>query len=459
MERKYLQNLIEWMNDPFRKPLMVWGARQVGKTYLIEDLFAKVFYSDKYLRIDCSDDDDFVDFVTKNNSLAKVITYIEAHYDFSLDSQHLLIIDEAQECLPIVKMMKHFCEKRRDIPLIVTGSLVRLKIKRQAHKRGGYAKKGFLFPVGKMNQLYMFPMTFDEYLKNLNGRSYEYLLDHYRKRAPLDPKLHEEFMAMFEDYLFVGGMPEPESIFLSLKDNKGKAYIETVKKIEEVFGDYLSDMELYQASPESIVRSRAIYQNIYSQLNKESKNFKVSQVEEGAKTRDMSSPIDWLTTAQVVMKAYQLKEKVTVPLVEDEESLFRLYLSDMGLFTYQSGLGAKEFVGRGDNALSGIYYENYLAVELAARRLKLFYWKGKRDSELEFIVDAGGKAIPFDTKKKKGSLNSLSEYRNHNKKELAVKVSANQYGFDRDQMLLTLPYYYVSFFLDDLQKGEIYEMG
>lgn len=458
MERKYLQDLINWMNDPMRKPLMVWGARQVGKTYLIKDLFADVYYPGKYLRIDCSDDDDFVDFVMKNDSLAKVLTYIQTHYDFQLDSEHLLIIDEAQECLPIVKMMKHFCENRRDIPLIVTGSLVRLKIKRQAHKRGGYAKKGFLFPVGKTNQLYVFPMTFDEFLKNLNGRTYDYLLDHYRKREPIDPTIHKEAMAMFEDYLFVGGMPEPESAFLARLSDKGRAYLEASKKIREVFGDYLSDMDLYQASPESIVRSRAIYQNIYAQLNKENKNFKVSQVEGGAKVRDMVSPIDWLTTAQVVMKAYQLKEKVTVPLIEDEESLFRLYLSDMGLFTYQSGLGASGFVGRGENALSGVYYENYLAIELAARRLKLFYWKGKRNSELEFVVDAGTAAVPFDVKKKKGSLGSLEEYRNHNKKGLVVKVSANQYGFDQSQMLLTLPFYYVPFFLDDLQKGEINEL-
>ena len=457
MERKYLQDLIDWSNDPMRKPLIVWGARQVGKTYLIEDLFAKVYYSGRYLRIDCSDDDDFVDYVSENDNLNKVITYIQTHYDFSLDSNHLLIIDEAQECLPIVKMMKHFCEKRRDIPLIVTGSLVRLKIKRQAHKRGGYAKKGFLFPVGKTNQLSIFPLTFDEYLKNLNGRLYDYLLGHYQKREPVDQKLHEEALSAFHDYLFVGGMPEPENVFLLHAHDKAKAYAEASKKIKEVFSDYLADMELYQASPESIVRSRTIYQNIYSQLNKENKNFKVSQVEEGSKTRDMATPIDWLVTARVAMKAYQLKERVVTPLVEDEEALFRLYLSDMGLFTFQSGMNAAAFVGGGENGLSGIYYENYLATELAAREFKLFYWKGKRDSELEFIVDAGLAAVPFDVKKKRGSLNSLSEYRNHNKKSLVVKVSSSQYGFDSKQEILTLPFYYVSFFLDDLKKGAIYE--
>ena len=459
MERKYLEALLGWKDDPRRKPLMVWGARQVGKTYLIEDLFAKVYYSDSYLRIDCSDDDDFVEYVESNNSLSKVISYIQVHYDFPLDSNHLLIIDEAQECLPIVKMMKHFCEKRRDIPIIVTGSLVRLKIQREAHKRGGYAKKGFLFPVGKMNQLYIFPMTFDEYLANANGSAYRFLQENYRKREALDPKLHEEMMSLFEDYLFLGGMPEVVDTFLLYRDDRAKALREAVKKIGEVFDDYLSDMNLYQASPESIIRSRLIYSNIYSQLNKENKNFKVSRVEEGSKTRDMVSPIGWLTTAQVAHKAYQLKERVSLPLVEDEESLFRLYLSDMGMFTYQSGLSASGFTEEKGNSMSGIFYENYLACELAARRIKLFYWKGKRDSELEFIVDGNGVAVPFDVKKKKGSLSSLEEFRAHNKKALAVKVSSNQFGYDAEKKLLTLPFYYVPFFLDDLQKGAINELG
>ena len=133
---------------------MVWGARQVGKTYLIEELFGKTYYPGKYLRIDCSDDFGFVRYAEANPSLSKVLEYLKLNYQFKDDGKHLLIFDEAQECLPIVRMMKQFCEQRRDIPLIVTGSLVRLKIYRDTHKRGGFAVNSkFLFPVGKINQL------------------------------------------------------------------------------------------------------------------------------------------------------------------------------------------------------------------------------------------------------------------------------------------------------------------
>ncbi|MCF0111775.1 MAG: DUF4143 domain-containing protein, partial [Erysipelotrichaceae bacterium] len=201
--------------------------------------------------------------------------------------------------------------------------------------------------------------------------------------------------------------------------------------------------------------SRLIYQNIYSQLNKENKNFKCSQIDEKLKNRDLISPIGWLVTACVVNQAYLLKEKVTSPLMQSEESLYRLYLSDMGMFTFQSGMNAKMFVTNKENALSGIYYENYVSVELVARDYKLFYWKGKRDSELEFLIDVNSNIIPIDAKKNKGSLHSVQEFRAHNKKDIVVKISKNQYGLDKENFILTIPYYYFSFFLNEVKEEGI----
>ena len=451
MERKYLKNLIEWKNDEDRKPLMIWGARQVGKTYLIKDIFAETYYKNKYLRIDCSDDEDFVDFVLKNNKLSKVIDYITVNYDFKLDSEHLLIIDEAQECLPIIKMMKHFCEQRRDIPLIVTGSLVRIKIRREARKRGGYAQnKGFLFPVGKINQITIYPMTFDEFLLNYKHNTYDFLKEHFDKKIPIEKEIHEEIMNIFNEYLLVGGMPEAVDIYFKNKGNKLQALKKVVAKLKEIYSDYLADMDLYQASPESIIRSRLIYENIYKELNKENKNFKFVDIEEGSKGRDMINPIGWLTTANVVYQSFLLKERITLPLIKENSSLTRLYLADMGMFTYQSGINVTSFVSNKDNTLSGVYYENYIAIELMSRDIKLYYWKGKRDSELEFIIEINNNVTPIDAKKTKGSLKSLEEFRIHNKKNLAIKVSDNQYGYNEENMILTLPYYYLSFFLNSL---------
>ena len=124
----------------------------------------------------------------------------------------------------------------------------------------------------------------------------------------------------------------------------------------------------------------------------------------------------------------------------------------MGMFTYQSGLNATSFITSKDNTLSGIYYENYVAIELVSRDIKLFYWKGKRDSELEFIINIDENIIPIDAKKKKGTLSSLEEFRNHNKRNIAIKISENQYGYNEDNMILTVPYYYFSFYLNNIKK-------
>ena len=456
MERKYLKYLVDWKDSLNRKPLMVWGARQVGKTYLIKDLFADVFYKDKYLRIDCSDDSKFVNYVYSNSDLNDVLDYIEIHYGFKADKDHLLVFDEVQECLPLIKLMKHFCEKRRDIPVIESGSLVRTKILRDAHKRGGYAKNSsFLFPVGKINELNMYPLTLDEFIFNANRKLYEFIKEHYEKQISIDPIIHQELLKLVEDYLFVGGMPEAADVFLNNRADRIGVYEKVFSTIKEIYDNYLADMDLYQASPESIVRSRMIYRDIYKQLNKENKNFKFSLTEKGAKSRDMLNPIGWLVLAKIVNQSFQLKERITMPLIKEENSLMRLYLSDMGLFTYQSGLKVQSFLKDKSNALSGIYFENFVANELIAHGFDLFYWKGKRDSEIEFVVSDGEQIIPIDVKKGRDKLNSLEEFRQHNKRGLAIKISSNQYGYNKEKELCTVPFYYVPFVLEDIQKGAI----
>ena len=448
MKRKYLSKLEEWIQKPDRKPLMVWGARQVGKSYLVEELFAKKFFKDRYLKIDLSDEDDFVEYAENNINLEKVLEYIELHYHFVPDKDHLLFFDEAQECPSIVKMMKHFCEKRRDIPLIVSGSLVRLRINRDSKK----ANKTFLFPVGKINQLYVYPMTFDEFLANYDSNMYEYVKRKFESKDLIDQYIHQELINVFRTYMFVGGMPEAVQTFLDYKDKKIRAYKETSKKIQEIYDDYLADMGLYQTSTESMIRSRLIYKDIYKQLNKENENFKISNTIENAKNRDMINPYFWLTTANVVLQSFCLKEKITLPLIEDANSIFRFYLSDVGMFTHQSGLDYERFLIDKDNALSGIYYENYVATELVARRYPLFYWKGKRSSEFEFIMNIDNSIVAIDAKRGKSNLNSLEEFRNHNKTDLIIKVSSNQYGYNEGQKLLTLPFYFFSFYLNSLSN-------
>ena len=449
MKRNALQKLIEWNNNKRKKPMIVWGARQVGKTYLVKDIFAQTYYKDNYIYIDCKIEDEIRDFCTKTANAKKIIEYISLLKGKQIDENTLLIFDEVQECPNIVSSLKYFCQDFRQIPVIATGSMVRIKIQRETHKRGSGNDGKFLFPVGKINQITIYPMTFDEFLMNSNSMLYDTIKKAYENKTPLDMSIHELAMEQVYKYLLVGGMPEAVEAYID-----GENLFESRELLKVLYDNYLSDMELYQASPEAILRSRTLFTNIFNELNKESKNFSPGLIEEKSKTRDYATSIQWLTMAHIVNQSFQLKEHITMPLMPDNESNFRLFLGDIGMFSYQSGINASSFISsKRDNTLSGIFFENFVANELIAKEHKLFYWKGRSSAELEFIVESNNKLYPIDVKKGKGTLNSLEKFTNHNKFEYAIKVSKNNYGYNSERKLLTIPFYFISFVSKDLAGG------
>ena len=443
MDRLALNDLIEWNNNKFRKPLIVWGARQVGKTYLILELFAKQYYPDNYLYIDFKYEDEIRDFCFETANAQKIIEFISLQKDIDINENTLLIFDEVQECPNIISALKYFCQNYREIPVIATGSMVRVKLQREV------SNKQFLFPVGKIDQINIFPMSFDEFLLNANHNLYKAVLNAYNEKKPLSNQIHEMALDYVYKYLLVGGMPEVVDVYLN-----GGSLLDSQRILKTLYDNYLSDMELYQASRESIVRSRLLFENIYKELNKEAKNFSPGLLKENSKTRDYYSAINWLSMAHIINQSFQLKEHVSMPLIQENESYFRLYLNDIGMFSYQSDINAASFLSNDrENVLSGIFYENFVANELKVKGHNLFYWKGKDSAELEFIVESNNKLYPIDVKKNKGSLNSLKKFSDHNKFEFAIKVSRNNYGYNETQKLLTVPFYFVPFMANDLAKG------
>ena len=451
MERTALQKLADWDSNKRKKPLIVWGARQVGKTYLILELFAKKYYPNRYVYVDCKKEDEIRAFCSGTANAEKIIEYISLRKGQQLNEQTLLIFDEVQECPNILSSLKYFCQDYREIPVIATGSMVRIKLQRETHKRGARDNDKFLFPVGKINQMTVYPMTFDEFLMNSNQMLFDAVQNAYERRQPLERQIHELVMEHVYKYLLVGGMPEAVEAYID-----GGNLLESREILKVLYDNYLADMELYQASQESVLRSRALFQNIYRELNRESKNFSPGLIEEKSKTRDYATSIQWLTMAHVVNQSFQLKEHVTMPLMPDSDSSFRLFLGDIGMFSYQSGINAASFVSsERENTLSGIFFENFVANELIAKEHKLFYWRGKSSAELEFIVESDNRLYPIDVKKGRGTLNSLEKFSNHNKFEYAIKVSKNNYGYDREQKLLTIPLYFIPFVAKDLADGKM----
>lgn len=445
MERTKLVELDRWYAKKRRKPLVVWGARQVGKTYLVKDLFAKKRFSD-FLYIDLKKDEEACAFFSSTSDPAKYLAYIEARFEKKINGETPLIFDEVQQCHQVLSSLKYFKQDYPELPVIATGSLVRLSL---IHDGSKGRRDDFLFPVGGIDSINVYPLTFEEYLLNANKTLLGRIRDAYREKRPLEEHEHQIALDYLYEYLTIGGMPEPLSIFL-----ESKSYMDARESLKQVYDNYLADMDLYNVSKETILKTRNVFKNVYAELNKENKNFKVGNIEKGKSNRDYFNAYQWLELARVIHRNQKKQGKVAFPLTQEDEGLFRFYLADTGIFSYQSKTPQSDyFVKEKRNALSGIFYENYVADEFAAKEIPLFYWVGKNGNEFEFVVENQCKILPIDVKKTGGKLNSLDAFRSMNPKSTAIKISANQFGYDEEQDILTIPLYEVFLLADDLANN------
>lgn len=448
MERTYLDKILSWyQNKDGRKPLVIWGARQIGKTYLIKDMFAKNFTKD-YVYIDLKKDQRAAEYFNETVNDENYLRFIESNYGKVISEECPLIIDEAQTVPNVLTSLKYFNQDHPELPVIVTGSMVRLSLQR-ANKASG---ESVMFPVGKINSLSMYPMGFEEYLLNANKPLLNRIKEAYYDRTkPLEKYEHELALDLLHEFLCIGGLPEVVDSFL-----KNHSYVEAKEILNELYENYIADMSLYNISDEMILKTRNIYKNIFAQLNKENKNFKIASIERGKSNRDYFGAYEWLDLAHVIYRSKRKEGKVTSPLLEEEGGLFRLYLFDCGLFTTGSHTLQSNFLFKENrDELSGVFYESYVADEFASKGIPLYYWTGKQQHEFEFIVDINGDICPIDVKKNKGSLNSLKDFREHNKKTTAIKISSNQLGYNEENDILTIPLYMAFLLADDIIQGKL----
>lgn len=215
-------------------------------------------------------------------------------------------------------------------------------------------------------------------------------------------------------------------------------------------------MSLYNISDEMILKTRNIYKNIFAQLSKENKNFKIATIQRGKSNRDYFGAYEWLELSNVIYRSKRKEGRITSPLMEEKGSLFRLYLSDPGLFVSESSVLQSSFITQeGRNELAGIFYESYVADEFVSKGIPLYYWTGKQQHEFEFIVDINGDICPIDVKKNKGTLNSLIDFRTHNKKTTAIKIFTNELGYNEENDILTVPLYMTFLLADDIANGKL----
>lgn len=417
MKRIIEDGLSAWKNNPSKKPLVVFGARQVGKTYSVL-AFGKERYSDMaYFNFE--NNTPLLSVFENDLHVDRIVTALSALSGKKIiPEQTLIFFDEIQAAPKAITALKYFCEDAPEYHVIAAGSLLGVSVNRESVS----------FPVGKIDSLTMYPMNFREFLwATENDALLSMIEESFRTDTPLVSALHEKAIELYKTYLLVGGMPECVTEYLDKKD------FDFVRvKQYRIFDDYSSDMAKYATRAEA-VRHESTYRSVPSQLAKENKKFQYKLIGSGARSRQYEDSIDWLSKAGVVLKCEKANEgKVPLEFYKDGLS-FKIYMSDVGLLTAKmmvppaTVLSDIHFGGEAKGAIT----ENYVAQQLSTNGLRLYYWTSANTAEVDFVAQLHEYAVPIECKANEHVRSrSLRVYTDKYKPPYAIRISAKNFGFE-----------------------------
>lgn len=381
MNRHAEQQLLKWKESSSRKPLLIMGARQVGKTWLMQE-FGRKYYSDvAYISFDSNENMRLV--FESGFDVKRILLMLQAETAKSIHPEKTLIIfDEVQECPRALTALKYFCENAREYHIIAAGSLLGLQV-----------NSGSGFPVGKVDMINLYPMTFSEFLEAEGQQNLAQLAE------SIDLSMVNAFAARFADllkqYYFVGGMPEAVSTFVRTHD------FSAVRKVHQaLLAGYRKDFSKH-APKELSPRLSQIWNSIPQQLARENKKFICKDVAPGLRMRDMECALQWLTDAGLIHIVHRLT-KPAFPPAAYRDKVFKVFFADVGLLAAMADLQAQTILegNRIFTEFKGALAEQYVQQELRASSEKeLFYWSSNQsDVEIDFVFSSGAALIPIEVK-------------------------------------------------------------
>ena len=418
MKRKIYEDLLKWKNTESKIPLMVVGARQIGKTYIINEFCKKEFK--KYIYINLLETPEIVSIFSRDINVMEKFKRMEIFLDTKIDIENTVIFfDEVQESEDIISALKFFCESEEKFKIICAGSLLGVKINR--------FKKSF--PVGKVRILNMASMDFEEFLMaNENFMLIDEIYNSYNKMMPIDNVLHNKLIELYKMYLCVGGMPE------AVKDiiNKKMNILEFNKNIaSDIIISCLNDMNKYVVSNAESIKIEAIYKSIPTQLSNPSNKFQYSKLNKNARSRDYIEPLNWLISSSMIYKSNLIKN-IQIPLKGFiDENCFKLYLSDVGLLTSLLGVKYNDIILDNLEIYKGIITENYVATQFVSNKNDLYYWRSSNKAEIDFLLYNDDGIIPVEVKANKNiKSKSLNMYIEKFKPKYSIRISNKNFGFE-----------------------------
>jgi predicted AAA+ superfamily ATPase len=427
VKRILYKKLTDWKNNPKRKPLLLQGARQVGKTYLIKE-FAKNEY-ENLVYLNFEENKGLKSLFVQSLNAKTIIENIELYIGRKISFHNSIIFfDEIQIVPDALTSLKYFNEQLPEYHVISAGSLLGVSVGKQQS-----------FPVGKVNFLNLYPMSFLEYLYAFDEDLLIEKLLKMNNVEMLPEIIHEKLIKYLMKYLFLGGMPEVLQTYLDTKD------INLARKIqEEILEAYKRDFSKYTDRNQAIKTSE-LWLSIPYQLSKENKKFKYKDVRKNARASNFEQTIEWLRQAGLINIVYNLKTPKIPIAGYTDFSKFKIYLLDTGLLGAMLNLSSDIIIRPNDyfKEYNGAFIENYVASELTTNGYKdLFYWKSKNDAEVDYIIQHKNSIIPLEVKSGTSrNIKSLRSYEDKYNPKLIIRISPR--NFIQDEKFINIPLYSV----------------
>jgi predicted AAA+ superfamily ATPase len=409
MDRKIMPFLVEWKNSKNRKPLLIKGARQVGKTWLMKTFGDKYYKNIVY--IDFHNNEKVHKLFQGDINPFRIIDELSVVADKPINADETLIIfDEIQECSRALSSLKYFCEDARQYHIVAAGSFLGVSL----HENDS-------FPVGKTDSLALYPLSFSEFLDAIGANKLNAVIE--KQDEKLISAFKNDFIKFLKYYYYIGGMPEVVSIFSEDRNFKSCRRIQK-RIIDDYQNDFLKHIGLHSG-----VKVEMLWNEIPKQLAKENKKFVYSEMKPGAKSRDFRSALFWLVKSGLVYMVNNLSRPSLPLLSYQEQEHFKLYMLDIGLLSALTDLDISVFFDADEkvfNHFKGALSEQYVLQELKSLGdIPVFYWsKRKSTAEIDFVIQSLGKVIPIEVKSSTDLRSkSLKVYIDDNKPKIAIRTS------------------------------------